>query len=339
MYLASYVLFGLATLAGDAPIDRAIEPAHFQEWFATAARGRLEVPNPVRDDARRFRYVFVGGFGNERMRGYFSQNARELRSLGVPRAAIHVIAPSSHRTIDGNSDFVAEQLLAVAEKGPEPLVLIGHSRGACDALYFALRHPRFVRDRVRALFLVQGPFGGTGLADYLTGDGPEFDDRMPLRHRIIAGLIGRYEKGMLSRGKHGGLPELGRDAARAFWDCALEDHAAAIPIVGPRTYYVTAKTKLSRLRLFQQATGSYLTTFFGPNDGMVGLDDQVLPGFGTVLAVLDAGHTDLTGGFPVTRAPRQSRRALIQGIVMALAEPLEEDTRTAATTRRSERRK
>ena len=314
-------LLALPNAGGDGPAPT-LEPGEFRGWFDDARAGTLRIPAGVEAEARRFRYVFVAGFRNEGMRGYFAQNVKELRAQGVPREAIHVIAPSSDRTIAGNAPEVNARFRAIAAQGPEPLVVIAHSRGACDALAFALANPRFVRDRVRALFLVQGAFGGTAVADYVAGDGPGLDRRIPLRHRALAGLAGRVETRRLKRGEHGGLAELTRSAAREFWERTLEEHADAVPIVGPRTFYVTSRTTPARLRSVLRSTAWYLSTAVsGPNDGMVALEDQSLPELGTVLAVLDAGHADLTGRAPTTRAPQQVRRALIQGIVMAVGQP------------------
>ena len=114
-----------------------------------------------------------------------------------------------------------------------------------------------------------------------------------------------------------------QQASADFWEQMLEKHLSAIPIVGPKTFYVTSETTPSQQRLFKRATAWYLQTFCGPNDGVVALEDQSLPVLGTVLAVLDAGHSDLTNRGPATRAPRQLRRALIQGVVMAVGSPEE----------------
>jgi pimeloyl-ACP methyl ester carboxylesterase len=296
-----------------------ISPLAFRAWFDAALAGQLSIPSEVSRTARSYRYVFVAGFLNERMSGYFAQNARALRASGVPRRAIHYIYPSSHKTVAENADAVRSQFLEIAHRGPEKLVVIGHSRGACDALAFALENPEFVAEYIQALFLVQGPFGGTGVADYVVGEGPPIDSRMPLKHRIIAHVLGRLEVFLLDRGKHGGIQALTMRSSEEFWERALEEHQAAIPVVGPRTFYVTTKTEADRLRLFQQAIARYLA-YLGPNDGMVALEDQTVPGLGTVVAVLDAGHTDLTNRFPWGRPKPRLRRALIDAIVMAVAE-------------------
>jgi len=295
-----------------------VSPTEFQLWFDAARSGSLALPDEVKLAARDHRYVFVGGFLNEGMSSYFKQNAQELRAIGVPRGAIHFIYPSSHDTLEGNGELVRGKFQEFAAMGPEKLVVIAHSRGACDTLAFALQNPEFVADHVKAMFLVQGPFGGTGVADYVTGLGPPIDGRMPMPHRVIAQALLWLEESRLARGKHGGLPSLTRRASREFWEKALNEHRAAIKVVGPRTFYVTTKTKPTHLRLFLQATAWYLGTNFGPNDGMVAIDDQLVEGLGTVLAVLDAGHTDLTHQFPRALPKRRLRRALIDAVIMAV---------------------
>ena len=122
----------------------AVDPADFRGWFDEAAAGRLRIPAAVEARARRLRYVLVGGFRSERKPGYFAQNIRELEARGVPAAAIHAIYPSSHATAEENRDAIRAAFRAAADAGPEPLVVIGHSRGACDTLAFALREPEFV---------------------------------------------------------------------------------------------------------------------------------------------------------------------------------------------------
>jgi pimeloyl-ACP methyl ester carboxylesterase len=300
-----------------------VSPAAFQAWFDAALNGRLSIPADVDRSAQEYRYVFVGGFHSERFSGYFAQNAKELRKRGVPRRAIHYIYPSSRETVADNARAFRKEIREIAREGPEKLVVIGHSRGACDALAFALANPEFVEDRVEALFLVQGAFGGTGAADYFSGDGPPIDKRMPWRQRLVAHLLARFEGYLLDHGKHDGLAGLTTSESKAFWEWQLHEHRAAIPIVSSRTFYVTTRTDPERLRLFQKAIASYLA-YVGPNDGIIALEGQSLPDVGTVVAVLDAGHTDLTNRFPSARCEPRLRRALIDAIVMAVAERLPE---------------
>jgi pimeloyl-ACP methyl ester carboxylesterase len=241
----------------------------------------------------------------------------ELQARGVPPRAIHSVFPSSHKTIDENADEVRARFLEIARQGPERLVIIAHSRGACDVLAFALRDPEFVSKRVAALFLLQGPFGGTALADYVRGEGPPMDRQMRPMHRVVIGSLGASARLSMKRGNHGGLADLTRSESTHYWSQMLDEHLDAIPIVGPKTFFIQSESPSARLGLFRRAAGWYLTTYDGPNDGVVAVDDQCLKGLGTCLGILDCGHIDLTvrkGG----KARKHLRGALVQSVIMAV---------------------
>jgi hypothetical protein len=206
--------------------------------------------------------------------------------------------------------------------------VIAHSRGACDALAFAIANAAFVRDRVEALFLIQGPFGGSGAAEYAIGQGSSMDHRMPWQHRILGHLAARVAR---SKGRRGGsdvLEGMTRASSLTYWSKALAEHADAVETVGPRTFYVTSTIEPSRLRFVRRAIAWYLKVYHGPSDGMVALTDQFLPELGTVVATLEASHGALTNRFPATRASRSMRKALVQSIFMAVGQP-----ETAGTSR------
>jgi pimeloyl-ACP methyl ester carboxylesterase len=307
--------------AGEPPPEVAprVKPEAFQAWLEASQEGTLAVPEKVAARARSYQYVFVGGFSSERMSDYFLQNATDLMARGIPQKSIHFIFPSSDGTIDENADHVRDSFRKITREATGKLVVIAHSRGACDALAFALRDPEFVAERVEALFLIQGPFGGTPLADGVVGDGPAPDRRLALRHRAVVSLLARREHRDLDQGKDGGLLDLTRDASHAFWANQLREHASAVPVVGPRTYYLTAATPAANHRLFLRAVARYLETYSdGESDGVVRLEDQSLRGIGTVLAVLPVGHTDLTHRLPSGRPQRRLRRALVDALIMAV---------------------
>jgi pimeloyl-ACP methyl ester carboxylesterase len=310
---------GLLSHPSGTPASTGVTPTEFRGWFEAARTGKLSIPAEVEREARRFRYVFVGGFGSERMPGYFAQNAKELRARGVSPQAIRFIYPSSDRTIEENAGEVRDRFLEIAQEGPGRLVVIAHSRGACDTLAFALHEPEFVRDRVEALFLVQGPFGGTALADYVRGEGPPPDRRMPVRSRAVVSLLGAFERLLMRQGRHGGLPDMTREGSRLYWSRLLDARADAVPVVGAKTYFIRSESPPSRLGPFRRATGLYLSTQDGPNDGVVAVDDQSLPGLGTSLGVFDCGHDDLTRRTRSGRQRRRLRGALVDSILMAVA--------------------
>jgi pimeloyl-ACP methyl ester carboxylesterase len=309
------VIGGIVSQAGEAPT---CGPKEFEAWFLEAVDGGLEIPKDVERKARSFRYVFVGGFRNERMPGYFAQNMAELRGLGVPRSRMHVISPSSRQDSSSNLDEVKGRFLEIADEGPEKLVVIAHSRGACDALAFALGNASFVDQHVEALFLIQGPFGGSGVAEYLVGDGPKMDRRMPIQHRVVGTLLARVARHAIQKSGSEAVDGMTREASRAFWAEILKKNPDSVATVSPKTFYVRGTIDPKKLRLGRRAIGWYLQIYHGPGDGVVAMADQSLPGVGSIVATLQAGHADLTQKAPATRAPRSYRKALARAIFMAV---------------------
>ena len=325
MWLGLPVFLGAVMASGSGP-SATIRPDDFEGWFRSAVYGGLEVPEAVARKAQSFRYVFVTGFRNERMPGYFDRNMAELRALGVPRRQIHLIHPTSSRTSAANADDVRSSFLEIAAEGPERLVVIAHSRGACDALAFALGDPSFVRDRVEAMFLIQGPFGGSGVAEYVIGSGERMDRRMAFRHRVIGNLLGRLARSVAQEAGLEVIEGMTPEASRAFWAGLLEKDRETLDLVGSKTFYIRSAIHPSRLGFGHRAIAWYLQAYHGPNDGMVALADQSLPGLGTVLATVEAGHSDLTQNRPSSRSVRGYRRALTRSIAMAVGRPDAEPT-------------
>jgi pimeloyl-ACP methyl ester carboxylesterase len=321
MFLPLLTLLGTLLLppAEKTSVPR-ICPDEFEAWFERAMEGRLDIPERVSETAARFRYVFVGGLHSQGAPGYFAQNARELRAAGVPRGSIHILKPSPHRTLLENAEPFEAELTELVALGPERLVIIGHSRGACDVLWFALHHPGFVTRHVYAMFLVQGPFGGSGLADYVSGDGPEIDGQMSPAPRILGRAAGKLQNSLASEGKQKAIGDLSRASAEKLWRRALKSQRDALPDVSPRVFYITSQASARHHPLLQRLTASYLAAYYGPNDGVVALEDQSLDGLGMVLAVLEAGHTDLTRRFPSAPARQRLRKALSDAILMAVGQ-------------------
>ena len=317
----SIVILVLGLFGAISGSPRAEAGGEFEGWFARSVEGTLAVPASIEESGRGFRYVFVEGFRNERMPGYFGQNIAELRARGIAKGQIHVISPSSDKTWAENAGPIRARFLAIAAEGPERIVVIAHSRGACDALAFALENSGFIRDRVEALFLIQGPFGGSGAAEFVVGGGAPMDGRMPWRYRAIATVVARLARFSARRSGLDALAGMTREASRKFWEQTLRKHADAVAIVGPRTFYIRSSTLPSSLPIARRAIAWYLAIYHGPSDGLVAVADQMLPALGTVIATLDGGHTDFTHHFPATRASRKYREALIRSILMALGTP------------------
>jgi pimeloyl-ACP methyl ester carboxylesterase len=312
----------LFTQMDDAPsASPAPSRAEFSAWFEAARHGRLAIPDDVCQGASRYRYVFVNGLDIGLTQGCFTQNLKQLRARGVPRSAIHLIDPSAKKTVAENLGAMRREMMEIADRGPEPLVVIAHSRGACDALAFALTNPEFVTDRVRAIFLIQGPFGGSSAADFASGEGNRIDRQMPPAYRLGARVMGQLESKLLDRDKQAVIASLSHSASERFWERLIEKHRDSLAVVGPKVFYVTSQTRPSHHPVLQRITAWYVDTYYGPNDGLIALEDQIVPGVGTVLAVLEAGHTDLTHRFPSARPKKKLRQALVDAIVMSVGTP------------------
>ncbi len=303
-------------LAGGSEGDLPTDAGRFDRWFASGVAGTLDVPASVAGRAAGFRYVFVGGFRNERMPGYFAGNMAELKRLGVERRRMHVILPSSKQTTSENAREVRDRFLAIAEEGPERLVVVAHSRGACDALAFALENPAFARDRVEAFYLIQGPFGGSGLASYLGGSGEPIDRRMRWPQRTVAHLAKTLARLVPGRRKREVVDSMTPEASAAFWASALDRDPETLALVGAKAFFIRSAIDPDRLGFIRRAMAWYLQTYHGRGDGVVTLEAQSLPGFGTVLATVEAGHSDLTCKRPSSRAHRRDRFALMESLVM-----------------------
>jgi pimeloyl-ACP methyl ester carboxylesterase len=328
------ILFLLAVCLGFGQYGFAvpqIEPAVFTKWFNRSFGGVLNVPESVRNKALTYGYVFVGGWGNELAPGYFSGNISELKALGVPEDHIHRIFPPSTQGLSQNAEFVRTQI--TNWKGPEKLVLIGHSRGGLDALLFALKNPDFTEKRVEAVFLIQAPFKGSGLADYLVGEGIALDERMPSFARKAFYWLGEAERRILRRWTGHGLADLTHQQAKESWEKRLQSHVATSPGLRGKVFYIRSAVEPQKQTPYFWASSWYLSTYYGKNDGLVTLEDQFLSQLGQRLNIVGCGHHDLTGSFPLTFATSNFRKALSRSVFMAVGQPEQNSIKEVAAVK------
>lgn len=295
----------------------------FRGWFDAARHNRLALAESEIAMAQDFQYVFISGFHNEMMPLYFWGNIRELRRRGVHARNIHRIHPSSHMSFDAVADRVANSLQHLAHQNPERLVIVGHSRGACTALAAALRRADQLGDRIEAMFLIQGPFGGTAIADYVVATDDDFPENWPSRRLRLARSLTGIERFALRLGWDGGLHDLTHNASRQFWREAVARHRRewgdrAVE-VERKAYFIATSVDPERSRFLRSELGRIIQECDGPNDGVVALADQALEGVGTRLEPLEAAHTDLVWGLHSTPGARNDRRALTQAIIRLLA--------------------
>jgi len=294
--------------------SRRPERPTFAAFFERQVAAADPLPQDVLAAARRYRYVFVAGFLNEAFRsGYFNENRDALLAAGVGADAIHVVFPRSADAVAETAGHLRQQIPALAGAGPQKLILIGHSKGAAELLAFALGNAAFVRARIEAIFLVQGAIGGSGVADYITDAGHPLDDEMPAAARVafaVAARGGKLLDGQLDRG----FQSLTHRQAAALW-------ARLVPRQSPsdRIFYVRGHRKPAEVSKILSLTATYLSTYYGDNDGLVEVEDQWIPGLGRVLATLEADHMALTVARPVSGDGPAVRRAFTRALLMQLA--------------------
>jgi pimeloyl-ACP methyl ester carboxylesterase len=122
------------------------------------------VPEPV----PRLRILIVPGFMGACYWDFakpFEVSAARLNARGY---RIDWLVVDGRSGSEHNGGQIAEAIRCLDLGEDEPLVLLGHSKGAVDILDFLVSYPDLVR-RVAAVVSVSGAINGTPLADYLVG--------------------------------------------------------------------------------------------------------------------------------------------------------------------------
>ncbi len=224
-----------------------------------------------------------------------------LASLGVALRVLHVDGLSSSGS---NARALRDALLAGAVD--ERVVLIGHSKGAVDALQLIVEHPE-VRPRLAALVSLAGAIGGSPLANF--------------------GSQGWLRAAAWTPGLACGAGDLGaieslRPATRQSW---LARHRLPPDV---RMYSIATMPDPARLAPGLVASYGLLGRIDPRNDGNVLTHDQVIPG-STLLGYVDADHWSIGANLQaspsaIVRAAAGSepfpRRALIEAVLRTIVE-------------------
>jgi hypothetical protein len=234
------------------------------------------------------RYVLVAGFLNETMVGYFRDNISALKKNGIEDDHILVPKVPSKTYVETNSESLATQIKQFP--GTEPIVVIAHSKGAVETLIWAFENSEFVRDHVRAIFLVQGAFGGCKIADFLEGKGHPIDNNMPMKYRYSLEVM-RLEGWHENRVAHDGLVSLTTEESAKLWPDLIKKYPQALANISKKILYILGTESVSNLPLLLRPMGSYLTTYYNKNnDGIILTEDQFVPGIGSVFLSAEADH-------------------------------------------------
>ena len=166
--------------------------------------------------ALRDRHVlFVGGFLNEAIPGYFTDALRVTRQeLG---AVASVLFPSSGSAVSDDADAIKEAVLARFSGTRKPVVLVGHSKGGAGVLLCALRNPELVLERkIDCVISIQGAIRGSPVADAVAFTGSS--SFLPFRMRGLESLTTGEAREVFEREVEGLRERLPPDELRALSD-------------------------------------------------------------------------------------------------------------------------
>lgn len=228
--------------------------------------GETPAPRPPAASAAKYRIVFVPGFLASCFRGVhsFADVVEEARKAGY---TADVLGVGGRNDIATNAGLIAEQLTRMMATDPRRLILVGHSKGADELLAVLAARPD-IASRVEALLTVAGALDGSPLADDLYG-----------LYGITVAIM-PFEG--CDQGHGDPVADL-KPASRAAW---WATHGATIttPI-----YSLVTLPDFSRRGFSLWWTSARLSSFTPDNDGMLRVQDQVVPS-SRLLGVVNADH-------------------------------------------------
>ncbi|MBL8918752.1 MAG: DUF2974 domain-containing protein [Myxococcaceae bacterium] len=274
-------------------------PAPNTSGFGDRLRTRLADERPIdaasMPGARQLHFLFVGGFLNETIPGYFGDNLPVVRDeLG---ATASTLFPPSGGDLERDAELITAEVLRLSDEHQKPIALIGHSKGGAAAVLAVLRDPSLVRSgRVEHVVSIQGALKGSPVADALVQSLP-----IPMLHAAFKGL------GSLTRGR----------AEAAFRRLAVPPDVAGWS--ARRLHFVRSMETTGQVSQELGLTHAFLTQHgSGRSDGLLLEEDQWLPGLGHDLGVLRGDHAAFTIASPLSNGAAASRRAFTRALLEEL---------------------
>ena len=224
--------------------------------------------------------VFVAGFMNELIPGYFTDNVDVSRELGAQTSTLF---PPSSRSLADDVALIETEVSAHSDRS---VVLVGHSKGGAGVLLTVLQHPELVlAGRVECVIVLQGAIGGSPLADALV-------HVRPLRRPGLSSLT------------TGSSHDTFKAAIQSVTERLTAEERA---FLFSRIFYVRSAHRQSALGA-ELALTELMLRPKGENDGLLPPEEMKLAD-GVDLGVLDADHASLTVSSFLSVTTPEERRA------------------------------
>lgn len=282
----------------------------------------------VRDYFATRQLVVVHGYWG----GEFDDNREAVHAIDacIPVTTINPLASAS---VEENAEALIPRLRkAASENLGNEIVLLGHSKGGAEILQLAIEHPEIFSDgkplgfKVAITVTVQAAIGGSVLADLEL----QRDEKLAARWSAFAeknggagdSFIARTLKNLfLGSGSAGFRALATRESAErnAYLRRKFAVHPAATrALLNEKIAYVTAMRNPENtgdLPFYLDHLGRFLAEGGEPNDGLVELWHQTLPGIGRELFnVRGAGHFSLVADKESAACRREFTRLLLSEI-------------------------
>lgn len=249
------------------------------------------------EKASDYQYVFVAGIFNELMPYYFKDEIDWLLTCKVPKAQVQLARPYSGTGLSRSSDSLKDLFRQMLANHPDKhLIIIGHSKGAPEALLASLESPDEVQKKISSVVSIQGSFGGSPIADLALGDDNlrgATDYRLVAKiARRLSGWLRRVER-IYGKSVRDGVYSVRTSEARSFWPTFIKIKKNENILSDSKVLVLQTYKHYRRLNPFFFLSGEYLNRLTGePTDGAIPFSSQRPPIDGVRPAVLELDHLD-----------------------------------------------
>lgn len=225
----------------------------------------------LKSEAHQYQYLFLGGILGEVLElpfvgNYLKENKILLEQQGVTDIHCHTL--NSFKSADDNAHTLNELIVARYLKSKKKLIIFCHSKACLEALLAVNVDLILFKKAVHRIICVQPPFQGSSVLDGF------------LLKQICRTWPGLKSLSKNAYSKKLSLELLGDADKHAY----LEKHLLVIKAYSPRSRDVSWIIRPSHF--IMKRTGK-------PNDGLVELNDQVLPEAKFRELEMEMDHSDL----------------------------------------------